>query len=549
MVLDFKTLSFNGDAFARTANGFYVLYSRDPHVAAMGFVWNPLQSILDIGPLLFKDLWPALASHDVAGSIVSVICMTGAVHQVRVALKEWGVARAPRLVVTAFFAINPMILLYSANGMSEALYVFTLVAITRYLARWLRNDDVRSLIYAALALGACYLARNEAILPAVLATVLVLAVSYHRVGGDSRARIMKGLTDGTIFLLPFAASFLGWAVASLVITGQPFAQLTSQYGTSAQISAGGGIGTRFALGHEIRLEAQALWYLAPLLAVILLVALIMAWSRRDPLVLVPLAVVGAGLAFDLAAYLSNTIIWSFRYLIAAVPTEALLIGVILSAGPNREAAPAGFPREPTGLVAYGGTRTSSWAVQRSRRWLTSVVAIVVATIALAPSLPTTVVGMFNRVVGFEELQELGYVFHRPLTKADRTDQQHYATILKISDYIAGLHLPDGDIVVDNFSGCVPEIIMNVPNPKVFVIPNDRDFQKVLGDPLTFHAHYIMLPPSTGLWVNTATAKTYPGLYATGAGFATKVHQFNRDGSGLCPAFRLYRVTGHPNMVP
>jgi hypothetical protein len=59
----------------------------------------------------------------------------------------------------------------------------------------------------------------------------------------------------------------------------------------------------------------------------------------------------------------------------------------------------------------------------------------------------------------------------------------------------------------------------------------------------------MLPPSTGLWVNTATAKTYPGLYATGAGFATKVHQFNRDGSGLCPAFRLYRVTGHPNMVP
>src|SRR6202050_1846458 len=69
-VLDFKTLSFNGDAVARMANGFYVLYSRDPHLAAIGFLWNPLQSVLDIVPLLFKDLWPCVDWNDMAVSSV-----------------------------------------------------------------------------------------------------------------------------------------------------------------------------------------------------------------------------------------------------------------------------------------------------------------------------------------------------------------------------------------------------------------------------------------------------------------------------------------------
>ena len=134
------------------ANGSYVLYSRDPHLAAIGFVWNPLTSVADLIPLLFKPIWPALSSHDVAGSIVSAICMSGSVYQINAALQEWSVQRVARLVLTALFAVNPMIVLYSANGMSEALYLFTLTATTRYLARWLMEDDLASLVYSAVAL-------------------------------------------------------------------------------------------------------------------------------------------------------------------------------------------------------------------------------------------------------------------------------------------------------------------------------------------------------------------------------------------------------------
>ena len=542
LVLDFKALSFDGDAVARMANGFYVLYSRDPHLAAIGFVWNPLQSILDIVPLLFKGLWPALASHDMAGSIVSVLCMVGAVHQVRAALKDWGVPRAPRLVMTAVFALNPMILFYSGNGMSEALYLFTLVATARYLARWLRHDDLRSLTYAAVSLGFCYLARNEAVLPAVLAGCLVLVASYSRGTGVRRSRIMRALTDGTIFLLPFVTNFLGWAAASDVITGQPFAQFTSQYGNSALIAASGAFATKSSLGSDLRLEAHALLYIAPLLAVIVLAAAITAWRRRDPLVLVPLTVVGGGLAFDLVGFLAHSVFFLFRYYIAAVPLEVLLVGVILAS--TREqirerslALPSS--REPTDDPTLAVARREL----RRRARILSVVGMAVAVVALAPSIPATAAGMFNPVIGSLEVQELGYVFHHPLSAQDRIDKAHFATIQNISGYLAGLHLPEGDVLVDNSSGCVPAVITTVPDPRIFVIPNDRDFQRSLADPLTFHVHYILLPPSSSVDVNVATVKTYPTLYDTGDGFARLVHTF--PARGLCPAYRLYRVVGHP----
>jgi hypothetical protein len=529
LILDFKTLSFNGDAVARMANGFYVLYSRDPHLAAIGFVWNPLQSILDTVPLLFWHLWPALASHDVAGSIVSVLCMVGAVHQVQASLREWGIARAPRLVMTVLFAVNPMIVLYSGNGMSEALYLFTLVATARYLGRWLRHDDLRSLVYAAVALGFCYLARNEAVLPALLAGALVVITSTKRGSGTRRVRRMRGLTDGIIFLLPFVTGFVGWAVASLVITGQPLAQFSSQYGNSAQLVASGASTVR-PLGTELRLEVEALTYVAPLLALIAVAALITAWRRRDSLVLVPVTVLGGGLAFDLAGYLTHSTFLWFRFFIATVPLEVMLVGVLLAASPSRRRGGPANAARPVG--------------GRWRPWVVSAAGVAVAIVTLAPSIPTTAAGMFNPVIGSEEVQELGYVFHRPLSAQDRIDKQHFATIQQISAYLARLHLPEGDLLVDNSSGCVPEIITTVPDPKVFVIPNDRDFQRALADPLTFHVHYILVPPASGIDVNTATARTYPTLYGTGAGFADLNHQF--PGRGLCPPLRLYRVVGHPS---
>ena len=154
----------------RHTNGQRVLHLilHDPHLAAVGFVWEPLQSIADMVFLLGNHLWPALSHHDVAGSLVSALSMAGAAFQICATLREWGVTRIPRLALTAFFSLNPMILYYAGNGMSEALYLFLLMTCTCDLLRWMRDGDLRSLAYSAVALGFCYLTRNEAALAAAL---------------------------------------------------------------------------------------------------------------------------------------------------------------------------------------------------------------------------------------------------------------------------------------------------------------------------------------------------------------------------------------------
>lgn len=539
-LLDFKYLVFPGDANARMANGFYVLYSNDPHLASIGFIWNPLQSIADMVPLLFKDLWPALATNDLAASLVSVAFMVGAVHQVRAALREWSVARLPRLLMVAIFALNPMILFYAGNGMSEALYLFTLLATCRYLARWLRTDDVRSLAYAAATLALCYLTRIEAVSPAVFATIVVFAISYRRARGLRKGRSLAGLTDVAVLLLPFVTSFAAWAFAGYAITGQAFGQLTSQYGT-AQIAAAGYHKTKLVPG--LVFEGHVLEYLAPLLPLLLVGAGLVAWKRKDATVLVVLGVCGGAVLFDLAAYLNGGIIDSYRYFIATIPLEILLAGCVLAS-----------PLPPLGVSSIGAPQASNFGTPRTphRGFAVISLASLVAVVVLAPSIPATAAGMFNPKIGSEESNWLGFVVHgiehRTLTPAERDNRSAHAYELALGAYTARLRLPHGDIVVDNFDECVTPVLTSAVDPKVFVIPNDRDYKQVLDAPLTFHARFMLVPPLTRTTaIENSIVRLYPTLYATGAGFATLVHQYPALGNN-CPAYRLYKLDRNPGDV-
>ena len=524
VLLDFHYETFNGDAFSRMANAFYVLYSRDPHLAAVGFVWNPGTSIADFVPLLLYHLWTPLASHMFAASLVSATCMAGAVYQVRSTLAEWGVTPVARIVLIAILALNGMIVYYGGNGMSEGLYLFTLLATCRYLLRWLRTNDLHSLVYAATALGLCYLTRNEAAAPAVLAGIVVFAVASARSSAVGVRRIWAGMDDLIIFEIPFAVTFTGWAVVSYVITGSPFQQFTSVYGTTSQIKVAGSV----ALKARILQDVHDIFYLAPAIPLIAIIALYLARRRRDIGVLAPLAVVGGGLAFDLMAYIDNSIQPWFRYFITVVPLEVLLVGSFFATTP-----------------ALLGAGTSTAVTSRARSWIGTSVVMLISLLLLVPSSVTTTMGMANPNVGYEETEHIGYIFFKHPTAYEDRPLTTYPAVVKMASYFAHEHLADGQIVVDNFSGCIPDVIVASPNPDVFVIPNDRDFQRTLADPLTFHARYILDVDPTGDGALTAPNISYPNLWSTGDRFAKVVHTF--PATGECPEFRLFKVVGHPNL--
>ena len=384
-----------------------------------------------------------------------------------------------------------MILFYAANGMSEALYLFTLVATTRYLLRWLHEDDLRSLAYAAVALGACYLARIEAVGPAILAGAVVLAAGIRRSVGTRKERYSAGLLDATIFLAPFVLCFVGWAVASLAITGQAFGELSSQYGT-AQISAAGYHKTALVPG--LAFEGHVLEYLAPLLPVLLLVALVVAIVRRDVGVAAVISVCGGALVFDMVTYLNGGIISSYRYFIATIPLEALLAGSIVAALAPRSSGDASLLEPRTSPAIAARPRPI-----RRRAMVTTAVGAVVSIALLAPSIPATAAGMFNPKVGVEESNWLGFVIHglegHKLTAAELVNQRAHAYELHLGQYITNMHLPRGDVIVDNFDECITPMLTSVADPRVFVIPNDRAYKETLDAPLVFHAHYLLVAPA------------------------------------------------------
>jgi hypothetical protein len=164
-------------------------------------------------------------------------------------------------------------------------------------------------------------------------------------------------------------------------------------------------------------------------------------------------------------------------------------------------------------------------------------------VALGISLPTTARVMTNVSLAPEEQQFLGFIFEKNPVALDVQFKGRYASVSRISNYFQSLHLKDGSVIVDTFTGCVPDLMLVSPNEKIFVITNDRDFQQLLSDPLSFHVPYILIADPVGDETLQETAKTYPRLYQTGSGFAHVVHQF--PAIGTCPQFKLFKVYGHP----
>ncbi len=508
--------SYMGDAQARLANGFYVLYSRDPHLAAVGFVWQPLTSLAALPLLLLKGLWSPLARDFFASNIMSALWMALAVHHVRKTAEEAGIATLPRLALTALFAFNPMIFVYGANGMSEAPYICFLVIATRYLVRWIDSDQAVELVVAGTGLGLAYMARNEAVLSGVLATMAVFVVSLYRTRADFRRRLMTALTDGTIILAPFTLCFVGWAVVSWIIVGHPFEQLQGEYGTASMISVTAKVtGDTAQSPHNV---AHNILALGPLLPTLIAVGFVWVVFRRDFRPLAALTVLGGGLTFSAWGAVTGRTGGFLRYYICAIPLSVMLAIAMAAKGGK-----------------WSPIRSTRVALYRLARHASPAVLALLAVAVTVPPVATAWSVMHDSQHSLEEAALLEPVWqphkfaHSPNT---------YYDALTIANYMDSLHLHNGSVIVDNSEGCVPFVLLLSRHPAQFIIPNDRDFQKLLSDPVGFQVPYLLAFPDQGLGKLDAVNRAVPDLYKDGGGIATLKKEL---GQGNCSGFRLYKV--------
>lgn len=505
LVLALHYGSLPGDAVARVANAYYVLFSRDPHLAAIGFVWNPLPSLLDLPLLVFKDILPPLSERALAGCLVSAVAMAAAIHELWGTLGDWDVDRRARLALTACLGLNPLVFEYAANGMSEALFILALTFTLRRFARWLQHGGTQALATSALGLAGAYLIRNEVLGSVVLCTGVVATVTWAKSRGTPRARLQATLAEVSVFVVPFVVVFVGWATVSYVIVGDAFQQFRGN--ADVLQAAGGGV----AGATSVRLVIQQLVGLSPLLIVAVGYAGAVALHRRDLRVLAPLSIFGGVLAFAFAAAAAGATFHWLRYWITALPLTVLLGGLMLSRTSDST--------DTGGLQRY---------------------VPLVAGLAACLMLFGTVKTMGDPKLAPEErFSGLALLVSPPRHErpGDRVTNR-IPGIARMARAIDGLHAGRGRILLDTGGACTPFLVLASHEPQQFVITNDRDFRQVLADPVAARVKYMLVPARGGQGNLDAINATYPDLESNPGGFAEIATRFRVSG---CPTFGLYRV--------
>lgn len=501
------------DGPSRVANAGYVLFSRDPHLGAIGFVWNPLPSLVEIPILLFARWIPELKTLGLAGCIQSSLFMAGAVVLMRRIALDRDLGAVWRWVAIVAFAANPMILVYGGNGMSEAAEIFCILWAVRYLIRWVEQRQVPDLCWAAIALGMGYLARYDVAFAVVGAAVLVGLITWFTPG---RYRMSQTALNVLIAAFPAAAAFVILAAASWILTGDALAAITSQYGNSSQITTAlirgsGDLGERSS---TVSVIAARLFGMQPLVGVVAAVTLALAVLRRSWQPVVPVVVCGSVLAFAAWGQLSgNTFGW-FRFYILAIPMT--LVSTMLWWQPTL-------------------TRPGLWAAPG---WLAKAGALVLVA-SIGVGFPTVWHSMLTRGIGNQAAQ---YGINSIIDpKRVVPDQQWYRNLRKddfiIADYLDRQHLPRGSVLMDTFAGW--GIWLASDNPKQFVITSDYDFNDALAAPWDHGIRYILVSNPASNDAVDAVSRSYPSMWRDGAGIGKEVLAvIGPDGT---QRWRLYEV--------
>lgn len=511
-----------GDALSRVADTRAAVLSRDPHLAAIGFIFTPLTALAQLPTVWLSEWVPSLTRWGITGVLVSATTMAGAVVQVNAIARERSCP--PWLVwgLTATFGLHPMIVYYGANGMSEAPFLFLLLWAVRRLIRWFTTDDVHDLMTAGVALGLAYLARYDALAAAGTATVLVAAVSWSR----SRQR-STAILDGLIVAAPSILAFLTWSAASWLITGSALAQFSSRYGNAAILeqSGGGSAGGVEALAFSL----SEIIVLAPGLALVGAAVVVLAVRRRDPEPLA-LLLLAAVLAFACLTYFRGMTFPFLRFYISAIPL--LVVGAAMVA-PRRGVMPA--RRQGPRPVERVRDATAFGSPVAAAALLVVVAGLPVSASAmLSPRLSQEQHALHTALVPWVGYPDPDLRFEEEEIIAS------FDTERRLADYIDSLGLPEGSVLVDTVHGF--PLIASTKKPETFVIPSDRDFVTILNDPAAHGVRYLLTVPEEGRGVSDALNLRYPTIFENGAGIASLELEVVNSGHDR-PTWRLWRLDG------
>ncbi|MDP1510198.1 glycosyltransferase family 39 protein [Paenibacillus sp. CMAA1739] len=486
------------DALSRVANAFYVLYSRDPHLGAIGFIWNPLPSLLEMVILLLYPIFPALASYGLAAVILSATFAALTAMLLYRAGVRTGLSSRMSLLLALLYALNPFVLLFGANGLSDSLYIYFIMMTVIEFALWLKDRMTASLIVSGLALAMAFWTRYEAVpLGVAMAVGVVLAILFlHRNLGRRelvwRERLHKVEATWLLLLLPVVFSGLLWIFFNYLIMGNALYFLNSEYSNTAQsaellnddkfveIFSSPLVALKF-------IASKTIWYSVPLFAILFIRLLSGRLFRWGTLIILLLFLSVPGLQF-LLMMKQSSYGW-FRYFMYVFPITVAWLPYELS--------------------------------QLQGRWRRAAFGLVSVSLLLTAGL-------------------LSYALTRPdiapdensfLTRTGNVNYVRQESDRKIAVWL-DQHLPKSTIMTDSASAYT--MIVYSQYPKRFLITSDYSFNKALSYPQDNHVDYILVPKIMSGMPLSKINMVYPNLYEHGAPWVQLEREFNGE-------WRLYKV--------
>jgi len=292
---------FPNDAASRASLALNALYGSDPHLAAIGFSWMPLPTMLELSTAALYPFWTAVVSSGFAFTAITAVAAgaSGALLLVtcsRLKLPAW-IGWCYALVVLA----NPMLFLYGANGLSEGVgapfFIGSVCFLTLYWHSGQRLYVGASGLCLAFAFACVYEATFfGAALLVALAGGLLWSSESRGSNFQGRCRAIQGL--GLTLIVP--SVFLGalWLVTNAVVMGDPlyFTHGTyssfSQNRADAAVSVWNGAAYHFAgdvLG-SLRFTLERTWaFMLPMVFLLLVRALDRRLFRINSLSLIVVA--------------------------------------------------------------------------------------------------------------------------------------------------------------------------------------------------------------------------------------------------------------------
>ncbi len=469
-----------GDAMSRTANAFYVFYSEPYNLTSMGFVWNPLPSLLQLPFVLLSKLWRPFVTKGIAMSFASALFAAWGAKGLYQTFHLMKVKEKYALPVVLLYCFNPYIFFYGANGMTELMMASCGIQIICSLTLWMKKGHASEMITMAFCFALMFLIRYEAI---PFAIFIALGMALHMMCSRRERRYFpeKGLeklwyVEGSMWVtfLPIIYAVVVWILYNWSITGNPFYFLNSGYSMSAYSAYYTSYGGLFDV---ISYVFSRTWPFLIMPACVLISLFLSHRVKKHDTVIMILAMFGLMFFTTIMIVLGKSGGY-VRYLCYPLMfSVAFLPYIYAKAGPylKRVACVA-----LAGLVLTGGVFI--WAFQYSDTFRED----------LLLNIP--------------------------------------AQTTQLSDYI-NHHLRGRRILMDSYRTYYA--IMNVDVPEDLVISCSMDFEDCVADPVGTGIEYVVVPQIGSYGNMDALNIAYPELYYKGAPWAQLEAELGE--------FKLYKV--------